>query len=411
MTTIACHDVPHPPLSFHRTFPWDSAVPVLPASPTCRAPTRWLGVVGVTGLATLATARCDSLTAGSVPRTSDRVIWQYPFDTKGSHTAPLVLDSVVVFATNAGVFVALDRRTGRLRWERSVLPGQPIYAHAMATAGGRILAPAYSVVAFDLADGSKDWAFNPSDDVGDESIAVAGSLALGTATSGWLYAFDALTGVERWRRNVGERPFGVVAAGDRVYLGTRGRSSGGLGAGHLLALNAGDGSEVWRVSVPDLPGLPYTGGSIGFPAVLPDRIVFTTCAGSVYAVRPETGDTIWTNAVGLGTAGGYYLGPVSLGTVLVAVRRDGRVAGLDQASGHEVWSLKIGGAPVGPATDGTRAFVSDAQLLAITASGTIAWRFPDRVTQDDYISQPPAVRDSVVYVAGPKGLLALRAYP
>jgi outer membrane protein assembly factor BamB len=282
----------------------------------------------------------------------------------------------------------------------------------MATAGGRVLAPAMRVVALDLTDGKAAWEFNPSpDDPGDESIVVAGSVALGTATSGWLYAFDPLTGLERWRRNIGERPFGLVASGERVYLGTRGRFSGGLGAGHLLAINAGDGSEVWRVPVPDLPGAPYTGGSIGFPAILPDRIVFTTCAGSVYAVRPETGDTIWTHTSGVGTAGGYYLGPASLGTIVVAIRRDGRVAGLDPASGREVWSLMIGGAAVGPATDGVRTFVSDGRLLAITASGAIAWRFPTRVTSEDYIGQPPAVRDGIVYVAGPNALLALRAYP
>jgi outer membrane protein assembly factor BamB len=354
-------------------------------------------------------AACDWLFGSNGPSSDPRVVWQYPFDTKGSYTAPLVLDSVVVFGTAAGVFVALDRRTGKLRWQQTVSP--PIFAHVMATAGELVLAPRYSVVAFDLAYGSKAWEFNPSDDVGDESIAVAGSVALGTATSGWLYAFDALTGVERWRRDVGERPFGLVAAGDRVYLGTRGYFSGGLGAGHLLALNAGDGSEVWRVSVPDLPGVPYTGGSIGFPAVLPDRVVFTTCSGFVYAVQPETGDTIWTSNTGLGAAGGYYLGPVSLGSVIVAVRMDGRVAGLDPASGREVWFLNIAGGPVGPVTDGTRAFVSDAQLIAITASGTIAWRFPAHVTKDEYIAEPPAVRDSIVYVAGPKALFALRAYP
>jgi outer membrane protein assembly factor BamB len=377
-----------------------------------RGPTRWVGAVVLTGLAALAVARCDWLFGSNGPPLDPRVVWQYPFDTKGSYTAPLVLDSVVVFGTSAGVFVALDRRTGKLRWQRSVLPGRLIFAHVMATAGGRVLAPAFYVVALDLADGSEAWRFNAyPDDPGDESIAVAGSVALGTATSGWLYAFDALTGVERWRLNVGERPFGLVASGDRVYLGTRGYFSGGLGAGHLLALNAGDGSEVWRVPVPDLPGAPYTGGSIGFPAVLPDRIVFTTCAGSVYAVRPETGDTIWTSTSGLGAAGGYYLGPVSLGAVVVAVRSDGRVAGLDSASGREVWSLTFGAFPFGLATDGTRAFVTEAQLLAITATGQMAWSFPSQVTRDDYISAPASVRDGIVYVAGPKALFALRAYP
>jgi outer membrane protein assembly factor BamB len=157
--------------------------------------------------------------------------------------------------------------------------------------------------------------------------------------------------------------------------------------------------------------VPYTGGSIGFPAVLSDRVVFTTCSGIVYAVQPETGDTIWTANSGLGAAGGYYLGPASLGAVVVAIRSDGRVAGLDAASGDEVWSLEIGGLAWGPATDGTRAFITAAQVLAITASGTVAWRFPARVTKDDYIIGPPAVRDSVVYAVGPKALFALRAYP
>jgi outer membrane protein assembly factor BamB len=282
----------------------------------------------------------------------------------------------------------------------------------MATAGGRVLAPDFGVFALNLADGSEAWKFSAyPDDPGDESIAVAGSVVLGTATSGWLYAFDALTGVERWRLNIGERPFGLVASGDRVYLGTRGYFSGGLGAGHLLALNAADGSPVWSVSMPDLAGTPYTGGSLGFPAVLADRVVFTTCSGMIYAIQPETGDTIWTHNSGLSAAGGYYFGPVSLGAVVLAIRHDGRVSAVDSASGREVWSLNFGGAPSGLATDGTRAFVSEAQLHAITAAGQIAWSYPSQVTKDDYIGAPASVRDSIVYVVGPKALLALRAYP
>jgi outer membrane protein assembly factor BamB len=145
-----------------------------------RVSTAWFGAVVIAGVATLATTRCNWFT-DSNPSSDPRVVWQYPFDTKGSYTAPLVLDSVVVFGTSAGFFVALDRRTGRLRWQRSVVPGEPIFAHVMATAGGRVLAPAFYVAALNLADGSEAWKFNAyPDDPGDESIAVAGSVALGT---------------------------------------------------------------------------------------------------------------------------------------------------------------------------------------------------------------------------------------
>jgi hypothetical protein len=66
---------------------------------------------------------------------------------------------------------------------------------------------------------------------------------------------------------------------------------------------------------------------------------------------------------------------------------------------------------MGAATDGQRAFVAAAQLLAIDAAGRIAWRFPGQMTRDDYVAGRPSVRDGVVYVAGPHSLLALRAYP
>jgi outer membrane protein assembly factor BamB len=225
-----------------------------------------------------------------------------------------------------------------------------------------------------------------------------------------LYAFDARTGVERWRRNIGERPFGVVAAAGRLYFGTRRIDAGGLGAGHLLAWNVGDGSEIWRVPIPDRTGTSYTGGSIGFPAVLTDRVVFTTVSGLVYAVDLRAGDTLWTSG-SAGSWNSYYAGPVIADQRIVAVRYDGLVTALDPATGHELWSLQVRAPPARPASDGKSVFVSDGQLRAITATGSVAWSFPPRQTDEDYITQPPAVRDGVVYVAGPRSLLALRAYP
>jgi outer membrane protein assembly factor BamB len=343
---------------------------------------------------------------------ADRVLWRVPFVTRGSHTQPLVLDSVVVFATRSGWVVALDRSRGRLRWKTQVLPDSvPILARNLASTPTDVLVPAIRVVALDLRTGRERWAFDaPPDAPGDESIAVADTLGFASGTLGLVYAFDTRTGAERWRADLGERPFGLVASRGSLYFGTRGILTGGLGAGHLIALDAGTGSERWRVPAPDGPGRPSSGGSLGFPTVTATTAFFTGMAGRVYALSAAAGDSLWVSGEWAGPGDPYDTGPVLAGETLVTVRDDGRVFGWSSETGTQRWSVRIGGPVDQPVTDGRRVFTNTSRVYAITADGSVAWVFPPTVSAFGF-SASPAVADGILYLVADDGFYALRAGP
>src|SRR5688572_5899374 len=289
-----------------------------------------------------------------------RVMWRTPFATAGSHTQPLVLDSTVVFATRAGWVVAVNRLTGAERWRSQVLPAEtPILGRNMVSDGRIVLVPALHLVALDAHTGARVWTFDVEGDaVGDESVALADSLAFTAGAAGRLYAVDARTGAERWRLELGERPFGLRISNDLLFFGTRGITPDGLGAGHAMAVEARTGRERWRVEIPDAPGRPRSGGSTGFPAVAASRVYFTGMSGRVYALEAGTGALIWQAGEWSGATNPYDTGPVLLGGMVVTARDDGQVLGWDVMSGAPRWSARVGSPVDQPTSDGGQLFVN-----------------------------------------------------
>ena len=367
-----------------------------------------LGVV--LAVAWVAGSGCDALFGTKSP--DDRVLWRVPFATQGSHTQPLVLDSMVVFATRSGWVVALSRSTGKLRWKTRVLPeGRPLLARNLVSTQTDVLVPALRVAALDLNTGRERWAFDaPPDTPGDESVALWDTVAFAAGGLGLVYAFDTRTGVERWRVDLGERPFGLTVSGGRLYFGTRGISAGGLGAGHAMALRTTDGAEQWRVSIPDAPGRSYSGGSLGLPAVAGGVVYFTGMSGKVYALAAATGDSLWVAGDWSGPANMYDGGPVLAGGTLVTIRDDGSVFGWNPANGARRWTVTIGSNVDQPTTDGRAVFANTSRLYSITAEGAIAWVFPEEISSFGF-SSSPAVAGRVVYVVADDGFYALRANP
>lgn len=367
-------------------------------------------LVAVLAVAYVAGSGCDALFGTN--KGDDRVVWRVPFATEGSHTQPLVLDSVVIFATRSGWVVALGRIKGDLRWKTQVLPeGWPVLARNLAITPTDVLVPAIRVAALDLKTGRERWAFDAPPDVpGDESVAVSDTLAFAAGGLGLVYAFDTRTGVERWRVDLGERPFGLVVSGGTLYFGTRGFYEGGLGAGHFVALDARTGTEHWRVVAPDAPSRPYSGGSVGFPEVNGDTVYVTGVSGKVYALATATGDSLWVAGDWSGPADMYFQGPVLAGGTLVSIRDDGHAFGWNPTTGALRWSTRIGGPVDQPTSDGRLVFVNTSRVYAITADGRIVWIVPSKISTFGF-SSPPAIAGRVLYVVGYDGFYALRAYP
>ncbi len=130
---------------------------------------------------------------------------------------------------------------------------------------------------------AKDVTFHTNPVVTDELV-ITGTDG---GSFGDIYAFDRETGEILWQQLLGQ---GQVAA-DLVHV--EGLVLALFKNGDLVALDAGDGSEVWTVRPANDP--EPLGGSV----LVEDGIVFLAGRDEhVYAIRPDDGTILWTRDLG-----------------------------------------------------------------------------------------------------------------
>jgi outer membrane protein assembly factor BamB len=174
----------------------------------------------------------------------------------------------------------LDSATGTIRWQAPlrVNPwGGPSVSGDLVVVGGSTIGydpkalkgAKGDVTAFGLADGKEKWHKEVPGGV-VSCVALAGGLAVATATDGKVRAFDLASGERRWVYDARAPFFAAPAvAGGVVYAGDL------LGTVH--ALDLASGQPKWTLSLathPDVkaPGMIYAG-----PAVHGGRLFVATC--------------------------------------------------------------------------------------------------------------------------------------
>ena len=164
-----------------------------------------------------------------------------------------------------------------------------------------------------------------------------GLVLLGT-TFGEVIALDAGDGSERWRVELGsEVAASPVAASDTVFVRTI--------DGRLLALNADDGSEIWSFDN-QVPVLTLRGTSA---PVFDGDIVYSGFAnGKVSALRAENGEPIWEHRVMLPEGRSELdrmvdadTSPLVSGSAVFVGAYQGRVKGLSRLDGRPRWEHEI----------------------------------------------------------------------
>jgi outer membrane protein assembly factor BamB len=220
-----------------------------------------------------------------------------------------------------GELVALDARTGRVRWRRRIGPSEssPVVVNGLVYVGDWN----GNVYAFRARTGRTRWTFRTGDDV-KGGVAVAGRRLYIGSYDGRLYALDARTGRLLWRASAQGRLGGrgnfyatPVAAYGRVYIGNTdgkvysyGATSGRLRwsrhtgdyvysspavwrqrvyAGshdkHLYCLDAATGRVRWRFRA--------NGEISGSPTVINGLVYFSTARGRTYALDARTAKVRW----------------------------------------------------------------------------------------------------------------------
>ncbi|SRR5579871_4860098 len=227
-------------------------------------------------------------TEDQLPRPAPRQLWQ---QGRGQwHVdAPVAAAGDRVLAASAYLdkeklgdraLYCLDTATGAVRWRAALRlnpwGGPSVLDNLVVVSGSTIgyetkaLAKARGeITALDLATGKEKWRKEVPGGV-LSCVALAGGLAVATATDGKVRAFDLATGERRWIYDARSPLFAPPAvAGGTVYAGDL------TGVVHAVALT--DGKPQWRLDLGKDPKVAAPGMIYGGPVLQGGRLFVATC--------------------------------------------------------------------------------------------------------------------------------------
>ncbi|MBI2169850.1 MAG: PQQ-binding-like beta-propeller repeat protein [Actinobacteria bacterium] len=249
--------------------------------------------------------------------------------------------------------------------------------------------------------GTERWQFVTEDFVSSYPAVADGVVYVGD-DGGVVYALDAGTGTERWRVDTGELESYVAVADGVVY----GSSSFAESDGAVIALAADTGTERWRLALDGYPNQPVVADGVVYVGTEDVTESFVEDAGSVYAIDAENGTELWRFDAG----GGVY-GPVVASGKVYAGSANGAVYAIDAASGTELWRaapVESHEAPARTVYYSSLLTVADGVVYAGSSgeagkvyaldaeSGNELWRF----STGGAILSAPAVANGVLYAGG-----------
>ncbi|MFB6106007.1 MAG: PQQ-binding-like beta-propeller repeat protein [Halobacteriaceae archaeon] len=273
-------------------------------------------------------------------------------------------------------------------------PGIPLVARVHDTGAGGVSAPALAggwlylgnargrVVALRTRTMTRAWNRTLTGPL-TAAPAVGRDTVYAPSLDGVLYAFDAGTGVTRWRTSLGAASFLTAPAvrGGTVYVGS------GSGV-HAVWPN---GTVRWHAATGD--------GVVTGPAVANGTVYAVDRGRRVHALDAATGEQRWVVALSTQVAGT----PVARADGLVLCDVGGRCGVRGRASGDLLWARNLTDAiPTSPALRGDGLYVGsqDGAVYALNATdGRRRWN----ATVGDGAVTAPAVSRRAVYVGSRGG--------
>ncbi|MEL6878718.1 MAG: PQQ-binding-like beta-propeller repeat protein [Pseudomonadota bacterium] len=248
---------------------------------------------------------------------------------------------------------------------------------------------------------------------------IGGDALYAVGSDGTIHSFDADTGARRWDVSAAmESDMRPSAFGGGVSY-SDGRLYATNGAGEVKALNAEDGSEIWKVK----PSGPLRGSptiafgqvyvmtqdnqvialdaasgellwndagsatqagvfGVAAPAAGQGTVIAGYSSGELSAYRYENGRTLWADALSrtnistqVGSLTDIDADPIIDSGRVYALGQGGRMAAYELVTGQRIWELNLAGIST-PAIAGEWIFTltDDARLLAIARStGRVRW--------------------------------------
>jgi len=161
---------------------------------------------------------------------------------------------------------------------------------------------------------------------------VGGGTLFAIDPDGDVTALDASTGRQLWGRSAYTSTPDRLAGGGLAFVD--GKLLVTLFHGEVVAMAAGDGSELWRHGL----RTPLRAA----PSVAGDRLLVTTADNQLYALTTEAGDVIWRHQ-GLFEPAGILGGspPAVAEGIVVVAYSSGEVFGLQLDTGRQIWSEAV----------------------------------------------------------------------
>lgn len=264
-------------------------------------------------------------------------------------------------ATGFGTVVALDAKTGKKLWEKSV--EAPVRAAPTATADrvfvitsdGRFLALAAS-------DGNELWSSRGLPEqaflINSASPAVDGDVVVAPFPSGEVIGMRVGSGQNVWTESLTRGRTGTADGG--LTNAARPAIDGGTvyavgHGGRMVATLLRNGERLWNINL----------SSTQAPAVVGEAVYVVDTTGQLRALNRRDGNALWTVKL---PGSSTWSGPTAAGSALWAVSKDGNLVAADAATGRIVSQLNLGTAVfIPPIVAQGRMFVltDNARLIAL----------------------------------------------
>lgn len=379
--------------------------------PAVLSTARFLQRTASVALPLLAALTCNGTTE---PGGGGRVLWNAP--GIGWSVTPSYDSSLVFFGSMDHRVVAFDKLTGEKRWEAStgVGPGGATAGTNTLVVGDVVVIGDVDLYAFDRVTGERRWVFQPNDldETGRDRLTTNSHTIFASSLYGRVYAIDASSGALRWVTQIpggSERTSTLdpTFSDGVVYVGTWHETHPLTGG--LAALDAETGQILWvHDFTPRSPELDSYCPS--HPVTTESLVVASAADGRIYGLDRATGETRWVAPA----VEGYIYDDLRWLTLargtLVVSSMTGTATGLDPASGAVEWSTYIhGGALLGDiATNSEIAVFGLGEIVALdVVTGKLLWRTGEGKQGGGYWGQP-GIDGPRVYASRKDGFVALR---
>lgn len=353
-------------------------------------------------------------------------LWQVAGRTRG---LPAAADGLVFALTTDHELVALDLADGREVWRRSTGErGWTTEGARVVVADGVVMAGDWDVYAFDARTGQPRWAFHPAEGYAPGYFlgVASGTRVFTGSPSGRLYAIDARRGQSLWTSTIEAAVdagplttvFEPVTDGRLVLAGYTVFDAPDRGG--VVAVSADDGREHWRFRFPPPEGQPRALALAGGPLLHDDLVVAASADGRIWGLDKATGAVRWSIPPLAGPFDGIITrvdqeqrGLAIVGNHLIAGSLTGYLTAYDLSTMRQVWQLRQGWLGSLSWRDYSHAngvvyvpFVSGFLHAVDATTGAIRWRTSD---YRQGLAWPVLVVGDRVIATGASGIWALRA--